>query len=145
MVIELLVGSGVSAVAGFFLAKKLDNAKYEVLVAEAKAKAKVIEHEAEILLKNAKNEIAQKELELKKHYDSELSKVERDFEKKELILQQKEKELNESFHFETKHIDAFFSFLAPANISMQKTYEKLMNEGLKAFENSFQQMLNSLK
>ena len=84
-----------SAVAGFFLAKKLDNAKYEVLVAEAKAKAKVIEHEAEILLKNAKNEIAQKELELKKHYDSELSKVERDFEKKELILQQKEKELNE--------------------------------------------------
>ena len=57
----------------------------------------------------------------------------------------KGKELNESFHFETKHIDAFFSFLTPANISMQKTYEKLMNEGLKAFEDSFQQMLNSLK
>ena len=49
------------------------------------------------------------------------------------------------FKFPQNFFDAFFSFLAPANISMQKTYEKLMNEGLKAFENSFQQMLNSLK
>jgi len=56
-----------------------------------------------------------------------------------------DKELNEAFHFQTKHIDAFFSFLTPANISMQKTYEKLMNEGLKAFEDSFEDMLNSLK
>ena len=57
----------------------------------------------------------------------------------------KDKELNEAFHFQTKHIDAFFSYLSPANISMQKTYEKLMNEGLKAFEDSFSDMLNSLK
>ncbi len=57
----------------------------------------------------------------------------------------KDKELNESFHFQTKHIDAFFSYLTPANISMQKTYEKLMNEGLSAFEKSFEDMLNSLK
>jgi transaldolase len=57
----------------------------------------------------------------------------------------KNKELNEAFHFQTKHIDAFFSYLTPANISMQKTYEKLMNEGLKAFEDSFSDMLNSLK
>ena len=57
----------------------------------------------------------------------------------------KNKELNESFLFQTKHIDAFFSYLTPANISMQKTYEKLMTEGLQAFENSFEDMLNSLK
>jgi len=57
----------------------------------------------------------------------------------------KNKELNEAFHFQTKHIDAFFSYLTPANISMQKTYDKLMDEGLKAFEDSFSNMLNSLK
>ena len=57
----------------------------------------------------------------------------------------KDKELNESFHFQTKHIDAFFSYLTPANISMQKTYDKLMKEGLEAFEKSFEDMLNSLK
>jgi transaldolase len=57
----------------------------------------------------------------------------------------KNKELSPAFEFQTKHIDAFFSFLTPANISMQQTYEKLMNEGLKAFEDSFENMLNSLK
>jgi len=55
------------------------------------------------------------------------------------------KELKESFHFQTKHIDAFFSYLTPANISMQKTYDKLLKEGLEAFEKSFEDMLNSLK
>jgi len=57
----------------------------------------------------------------------------------------KNKELSEAFHFQTKHIDAFFSYLTPAQISMQKTYEKLMKDGLKAFEDSFEGMLSSLK
>ena len=90
-----MIGSGVSAIAGFFIAKKLDDAKYDVLIEQAKAKAKVIEHEAELLLKNAQNEITQKELELKKQYDNELSKNLHELEKKEMLLEQKEKELND--------------------------------------------------
>jgi transaldolase len=62
----------------------------------------------------------------------------------EVIEYIKDKELDESFEFQTKHIDAFFGFLTP-HISMQKTYDKLMQEGLKAFEVSFEKMLNSLK
>ena len=54
-------------------------------------------------------------------------------------------ELEDSFEFQTKHIDAFLSYLSPLNISMQKTYEKLMEEGLSAFENSFAEMLETLK
>jgi transaldolase len=57
----------------------------------------------------------------------------------------KNKELSPAFEFQTKHIDAFFSFLTPANISMQQIYNTLMKEGLEAFENSFQEMLNTLK
>ncbi|NPA55838.1 MAG: transaldolase [Epsilonproteobacteria bacterium] len=57
----------------------------------------------------------------------------------------KDEELDESFHFQTKHIDAFFSYLTPANISMQKTYDKLTKEGLKAFEESFADMLTNIK
>ncbi len=63
----------------------------------------------------------------------------------EVVRYIKNKELEESFSFQTKHIDAFFSFLSPANISMQQTYDKLMKEGLGAFEESFEKMLNSLK
>ena len=32
----------------------------------------------------------------------------------------KDKDIEESFHFQTKHIDGFFSFLTPAGINMQK-------------------------
>ena len=56
----------------------------------------------------------------------------------------KDKELQESFPFQTKHIDAFFSFLAPAGISMQSVYKDLFDEGVKAFENAFENMLNSI-
>jgi len=65
-----------------------------VLIAQAKAKATAIEHEAEMLLKNAKNDIIQKELELKKQFDRDLLKIERSYEKKELVILQTEKELN---------------------------------------------------
>jgi transaldolase len=57
----------------------------------------------------------------------------------------KDKELEESFHFQTKHIDGFFSFLTPAGINMQKVYQELFDEGVVAFERAFEDMLNSIK
>ena len=57
----------------------------------------------------------------------------------------KDKTLEESFPFQTKHIDAFFSFLAPAGISMQKVYQEPFDEGVEAFEKAFEDMLNSIK
>ncbi len=90
----MLVSSGISVVVGFFVAKKIDDAKYDVVLAQAQAKAKVIEHEAELLLKNAKNEILEKELNIKKKYDEEISSIKNEYERKELFLEQKEKELN---------------------------------------------------
>ena len=63
----------------------------------------------------------------------------------DVIEEIKDKELEESFHFQTKHIDAFFGFLAPAGISMQKVYGELFDEGVRAFEDAFNNMLNSIK
>ena len=63
----------------------------------------------------------------------------------DVIEEIKNKELEESFHFQTKHIDAFFSFLTPAGINLQKVYQELFDEGVKAFEEAFENMLNSLK
>ncbi len=62
----------------------------------------------------------------------------------DVIEEIKDKELNESFHFETKHIDAFFSFLTPAGINMQKVYQELFEEGVEAFKRAFEDMLNSI-
>jgi len=63
----------------------------------------------------------------------------------DVIEEIKDKELEESFHFQTKHIDAFFSFLTPAGINMQKIYQELFEEGVVAFEKAFEEMLDSLK
>ena len=63
----------------------------------------------------------------------------------DVIEEIKNKELEDSFHFQTKHIDAFFSFLTPAGINMQKVYGELFNEGVKAFEEAFENMLDSIK
>jgi len=57
----------------------------------------------------------------------------------------KDKEIEDSFHFQTKHIDGFFSFLTPAGINMQKVYQELFDEGVEAFEKAFEDMLNSIK
>ncbi len=63
----------------------------------------------------------------------------------DVIEEIKNKELEDSFHFQTKHIDAFFGFLTPAGISMQKVYKELFDEGVSAFEDAFNNMLNSIK
>jgi transaldolase len=63
----------------------------------------------------------------------------------DVIEEIKDKELEESFHFQTKHIDAFFSFLTPAGINMQKVYQELFDEGVEAFEQAFNDMLLSIK
>ena len=136
----MLIGSGVSAIAGFFIAKKLDEAKYDVFIAEAKAKAKVIEHEAELLLKNVKNEIAEKELEIKKHYDSELLKMQSEFEKKELLLEQKEKELNDLIQeqiIKDRTLTREFKNLEKEKVRIAKQkeiYESKMKEAEKLIE-----------
>ncbi|MEO1928499.1 MAG: transaldolase [Nautiliaceae bacterium] len=57
----------------------------------------------------------------------------------------KDKEMEESFHFQTKHIDGFFSFLTPAGINMQKIYQELFDEGVEAFEKAFEEMLKTIK
>ncbi|WP_456480141.1 transaldolase [Nautilia sp.] len=57
----------------------------------------------------------------------------------------KNREIEESFHFQTKHIDGFFSFLTPAGINMQKVYQELFEEGVEAFEEAFENMLESIK
>jgi len=62
----------------------------------------------------------------------------------DVIEEIKNREIEESFPFQTKHIDAFFSFLTPAGISLQRVYQELFEEGVKAFEDAFENMLNSI-
>ncbi|WP_457564544.1 ribonuclease Y [Caminibacter sp.] len=107
VIIIAILASFLSALAVYFITKKLDRAKYEIYVTEAKAKAKAIEHEAEIMLENAKskakelelqaqNEYEKKQLELQKEYDSKLNEILKKEEEIEELLKShslREKEL----------------------------------------------------
>ena len=42
-----------SSIVTVFISKKINKAKFEVFIEQAKAKARVIEHEAEVALKDA--------------------------------------------------------------------------------------------
>ena len=56
MLSQILLGGGiatVSGVIGFFISKKLSNAQFDALVEQAKAKAKAIDSEAELMLHKA--------------------------------------------------------------------------------------------
>jgi len=83
----------VGGLIGFIVAKKINSAKFEIYIEQAKAKAKVIEVEAQNLLKEAsinakkefdiqfktaRNKIEQKERELNHHIEVELENIKKD-------------------------------------------------------------------
>lgn len=87
--IAVLVGVGI----GYLVAKKINDAKHEIFVAQAKAKAKAIEYEAELILKDAKNSILNAELEVKKRYEDKAHKTQKEFNHKFDELHKKEQRL----------------------------------------------------
>ena len=94
MIIEFIIGAtsaSISAVASYLITKKTEQSKYDIYEANAKAKAKVIEHEATLLLKDAKYQIKEKEVELKEKFDDEILKLKDEYNRKKAKLD-KEKE-----------------------------------------------------
>ncbi len=107
MLNELLyAGSGlaIGATVSYILSKKLSSSASVALIEQAKAKARVIEHEAEIKLHNAQVKAKEKELELKEKYEQKEEALLNDYNKKFEELQKKDKELNEIFKDELKSI-----------------------------------------
>ncbi|MBD3841306.1 MAG: ribonuclease Y [Campylobacterales bacterium] len=122
----------VSSVVSFIVANKLNSAKFEVYISEAKAKAKVMEHEAQILLNEAK-------IKAKKDYDQEYRKI-----KKELEL--KEDQLNDLIDSKIAKISKDEKIIENAKIQIQglqkgletlkKDYEHKSKQVYKILENA---------
>ena len=104
---EQIIGTFViailSAITGFFIAKKINNAKFDIYTEQAKAKAKVIELEASNLLKEAslqakqefekefklaRKKIEKKERELNRLLETELETIQKD---KDIVVNEKNK------------------------------------------------------
>ena len=88
-----------SSLVTVFISKKINKAKFEVFIEQAKAKARVIEHEAEVALKDA-------QLKAKFECDREFKNARKEYENMLFKIEKKEKELNEHLENELRLIKA---------------------------------------
>ncbi|MBK1964264.1 ribonuclease Y [Campylobacter novaezeelandiae] len=89
VVFTTLIGLGL----GYLVAKKINEAKHEIFIEQAKAKAKAIEYEAELILKDAKNSILNAELEIKKKYEDKAHKLQQELQCKFEEIHKKEQQI----------------------------------------------------
>jgi ribonuclease Y len=106
MITPIIAGASslIAGTAGYLIAKKINDAKYEIYTEQAKAKAKAIEHEAELVLKNAKIEVKEAQIEAKKEVDREYLELKKNYDEQFLKLEKKEKELNNELNKEIQFL-----------------------------------------
>ena len=102
----LQAGSGalVGGLVAILGVKLSGGSKTDIQIEQSKAKAKVIEHEAEKILQDAKLKSKEYELETKTKYDNEVQKLRDEHEKKSSEIQKKDESLNELFKDELRNI-----------------------------------------
>ncbi len=71
-IIEGFIVAAISSLITALVVKKINRAKFDIFIEQAKAKAKVIEHEAEVILKDA-------QLKAKKEFEKEFRHAKRDY------------------------------------------------------------------
>ncbi|NQY92934.1 MAG: ribonuclease Y [Campylobacteraceae bacterium] len=139
MIIIGIVVAILSSILSIFISKKLNNAKFEIYIAQAKAKAKVIEHEAEVLLKESRQKA-------KKDCDAEFRHAKKEYDDMFYKLQKKEKKLNEHLETELEDIKKEKSEIIEKNnkistikeglTNQQKTLDEKIVQALKVLENA---------
>ncbi len=115
----------ISAIVGFVISKKIDNAKFEIYIEQAKAKAKVIELEALNVLKDAK-------LRAKKEFDNE-------FKESKKLIEKKEKEINYHLEIELENIKK-----EKANALESKSKIEALRKGLEYQEKDYNKKLEKI-
>ncbi|NPA74110.1 MAG: DUF3552 domain-containing protein, partial [Epsilonproteobacteria bacterium] len=107
MIIEVSIAAAgliVGGLIGAVIQKRLEASKFEVYEAGAKAKAKAIEHEAELVLRNANLKAKDLELEAKNKFEEQSRNLQKEYEQKMAQLEKKDEALNELFKDELKSI-----------------------------------------
>ncbi|TQR33060.1 ribonuclease Y [Campylobacter sp. MIT 99-7217] len=127
--IAVIIGGGI----GYLVAKKINDANYNIFVEQAKAKAKAIEYEAELVLKDAKNSVSTAEFEAKKKFEEKSHKIQKEYSLKLDELTRKEARLkDDSEELEKKKKIA--QDLYDESINLKKNYENKLDESLRVLE-----------
>ncbi len=138
-VIVAIVVAILSIAITIYVLKKINKAKFDIYIEQAKAKAKVIEHEAEVVLKDA-------QIKAKKDYDREFKAAKREYDEMLSQIEKKEKELNHHLESELRIIKEQKAEIVEKNEKIttlkeglkrqQKTFEEKISKAIKVLENS---------
>ncbi len=138
LVIVGLVVALLSVIITVFVLKKIYKEKFEIYMNKQK-QSKVIEHEAEVLLKDA-------QIRAKRDYDREFKSAKRDYDEMLSQIEKKEKELNHHLESELKSIKEEKAQIVEKNEKIttikdglkrqQKTYEEKISQAIKILENA---------
>ena len=88
LIIIAVVSASISSQITFFIVKQLNNAKNNIYIEQAKSRAKVIEHEATTILKDAK-------LKAKRDYDKEFYKNKKELDEQLYNLERQKEQIQE--------------------------------------------------
>lgn len=139
LLIEGVVVAILTTAITLFVMKKLNKEKIEIYIEQAKAKAKVIEHEAEVVLKDA-------QIKAKRDYEREFKHAKREYDEMFSKIEKKEKDLNHHLESELQAIKKEKQEIVENNQKIaslkeglqkqSKTYEDKIVKALKVLENA---------
>lgn len=135
MLIEMLSEGAVIAAITYFVVRKIDQAKHDIYVEQAKQKAKAIEHEAQLLLEKQKSTLKEKELELERSAKQELSRAKNEYDSKRDQLAKKEEEIEKQRNNVRKDQNEIKNEYRQIEI-LKETYVSKRNEMMKVLENA---------
>ena len=133
MLNEILLGGGISTlsgVIGFFISKKITNANFEVYIEQAKAKAKAIENEAEIILHRSNAKAQEIESNAKRRYEEASHAAKKDLADRENKLIKQENDFYNFKKSEEERIRSEYNAATSKTLSLER-HEKAL-EILKA-------------
>lgn len=110
---------------GFLVSKKITSSNFEIYVEQAKAKAKAIENEAEMLLHRTNLRSQEMELQAKKHYDEAAEMARHDLSEREERIAIEEKKFSELMTTEQEKIARERTKLDTLRLSLDRNEQAL--------------------
>ena len=130
----LAEGTLIAGVA-YLVTRKIDQAKHDIYVEQAKQKAKAIEHEAELLLEKQKSTLKEKEMELERSAKLELSRIKNEYSSKLDQLTKKEEKIEEQRNEVRKNLNDIKNEYRQVDV-LKNNYETKFNEMMKIIEHA---------
>lgn len=128
MLNELLAGGGIATlggVVGFLISKKISAAHFDLYLEQAKAKAKAIENEAQVMLERSSFRSREIEKEAEKKYNDAYEQVKKDLADREEKVHQTEQEYERFRHSEQEKLANERSLIENRRLNVERNERAL--------------------